>query len=95
MNQQEIEGRLVDVMETLADIEHQRWSHWQRYMHDKCAQRPDGSLVIPPDLVAQWERQISTSYSLLAEREKESDREQVKKYLPTIISAFSDQFHRG
>ena len=82
---------LNQVIEKLADIEHQRWAHWQSYMHGKCQRRPDGSLVIPPGLVAQWERQISTNYVELSEREKESDREQVRKYLPMIADALSDQ----
>jgi hypothetical protein len=45
---------------------------------------PDGSLVIPADLVKRWELLIATPYSELSETEKESDREQVRKYLPLI-----------
>jgi hypothetical protein len=43
--------------------------------------------VIPADLVEQWQRQIETPYQSLSEAEKESDRDQVRKYLPTIIAA--------
>jgi hypothetical protein len=77
------------LMESLAGVEHERWSHWQRYMHSKCERRPDGSLMIPRELVDQWERQLATPYSDLSEAEKESDREQVRRYLPIILSALS------
>jgi hypothetical protein len=35
------------------------------------------------------ERQIAKGYTELAHKEKESDREQVRKYLPLIAQAFS------
>ena len=90
MDQQQIATRLDDIIDELANIEHDRWAHWQRYMHGKCEHRSDGALVIPPDLVTQWERQIATPYCELSVAEKESDREQVRKYLPTIVAALSD-----
>jgi len=79
---------LGELLETLASIEHERWSHWQRYMHSKCVpQGNNGALLIPDVLVKQWEKQISTPYSDLTDEEKESDREQVRKYLPLIVDA--------
>jgi len=86
---QQIEEKLNRIIDELARIEHERWAHWQKYMHSKAESRPDGSLLIPADLVAQWERQISTPYRDLTESEKESDREQVRKYLPTISETLS------
>ncbi|TBD74581.1 hypothetical protein [Rhizobium ruizarguesonis] len=82
---------LNDLLEQLADIEHERWSHWQKYMHSKGVRQGDGSLLIPAELVEQWDRQIATPYAELSDLEKESDREQVRKYLPTIINALSEQ----
>jgi len=82
------QNSICELVEALADIEHQRWSHWQRYMHGKCERQPDGSLKIPAELVLQWERQSMTSYSDLTEVERESDREQVRRYLPVVMSAF-------
>lgn len=70
--------------EKLAAIEHQRWSDWQRYVHGLCARQVDGSLVIPAEQVARWERQINTDYPDLTEDEKNSDREQVDRYWPLI-----------
>jgi hypothetical protein len=77
------------LIETLAAAEHDRWSHWQRYMHEQCRPSDDGSLTIPPNLVARWTKQMSAPYSELTEDEKESDREQVRRYIPIIESALT------
>ncbi|MCT4612087.1 MAG: hypothetical protein N4A47_01800 [Clostridia bacterium] len=66
------------ILEKLADLEHSRWSKWQKYLHSKCVKNEDGSLTIPKELVERWERQIETSYNELTEKEKESDRRQVR-----------------
>ena len=89
MKREELERRLSLVIEELADIEHERWAHWQRYMHGKGDRQQDGSMLLPADLIAQWERQIAAPYEALSEAEKESDREQVRKYLPTIYRAIA------
>ena len=69
-----------ELFEKLADIEHQRWADWQKYVHSKCIKNSDGTLIIPKWAVEQWERQINTPYSKLIEDEKEKDREQVRRY---------------
>lgn len=79
---------VTELLERLAEAEHRRWSHWQKYMHSKSERQADGSLLIPADLVLQWERQFGTQYDELSEKEKECDREQVRKYLPIILRAF-------
>ena len=88
-----------ELFEKLSDIEHQRWSDWQKHLHNKCFKhtkscynhvtRQDdeietGGLVIPRHLVQQWERQINTLYPELSEKEKDSDREQVLRYWDLI-----------
>jgi len=87
MEQECIDHILNSLMERLAAIEHERWSHWQRYLHSKCIRQPNGSLILPAEFVARWEKQIATKYAGLTEEQKESDREQVRKYLPLIASA--------
>jgi hypothetical protein len=77
------------LVESLAAIEHERWSHWQRYLHAQCLQQPDGALTIPTELVARWSAQMSTPYAQLSEAEKDSDREQVYRYLPVIAAALN------
>lgn len=77
------------VIERLAAIEHERWAHWQRYVHDQCERREDGALVIPAEFAGRWEAQIETPYAELSEQEKDSDRVQVRRYLPAIVDALT------
>jgi hypothetical protein len=84
-----IETRLIGLLEDLAAIEHERWSHWQRYMHAQAIRQPDGSLLIPGPLVERWETQAATPFADLGNAEKESDREQVRRYLPLIAEMLS------
>jgi hypothetical protein len=77
------DGRTL--FEQLAAIEHERWAHWQRWMHDQ-GRRDERTraLVIPATLVDRWERQIATPYADLSEAEKASNREQIDQYWPLI-----------
>ncbi len=82
-----------ELIEKLADIEHQRWSDWQKYMHDQGVSWDEAmnlsmlgdELILPSYLVNGWTRQIETPYADLSEREKESDREQVMRYWPLMV----------
>lgn len=76
---------LLELLEPLAAIEHERWAHWQKYLHSQCSKNNDGSLTIPSELVDRWERQLNTPYHDLSQKEKESDREQVSRYLNLIL----------
>ena len=91
MNEKTVAATLNGMIEQLAAIEHERWAHWQRYMHSKGSKQSDGSMLFPAELIAQWEGQIERPYSELSEDEKASDREQVEKYLPTIIAALENR----
>lgn len=76
-----------ELMEELAAIEHDRWSKWQKYLHSKCVEHENGKgefVCFPSESFLHWERQIATPYSELSEKEKESDREQVRSYLPLL-----------
>ena len=88
MDRTHITRALESIVEELAAVEHERWSHWQRYMHSKGVLQLDGSLLIPADFVRRWQTQINTSYGELSETEKNS--EQVLKYLPLIVDALCD-----
>ncbi|MGN7222413.1 hypothetical protein ACTHQN_06085 [Curtobacterium flaccumfaciens] len=80
----------ADLLSRLASIEHERWAHWQRYVHDQGTRQPDGSLLLPSALVARWDEQIETPYSQLSADEQRSDQDQVQRYLPTIRDALAE-----
>ena len=73
-----------EVLEVIAAVAHERWSHWQRFLHAQCIENPDGSLTIPADDVVRWTRQMQTRYSDLTEAEKESDRQQAREYIDAL-----------
>jgi len=82
---------LLELLEPLAAIEHERWAHWQSYLHSKCSKNEDGSLTIPRELVERWEQQLNTPYHKLSQKEKDSDREQVRRYLNFIMEKINPQ----
>lgn len=67
---------IAEFIEKGADIEHERWSKWHIYMRDK-----------PAEWMPRWNRQAETPYAELSEKEKESDRKEVRTYLPLLLSA--------
>jgi len=76
-----------ELFEKLADIEHQRWSDWQKYMHSKILPSgKDGICEIGEAFIIGWERQIKTNYKDLSEKEKDRDREQVMRYWELLSS---------
>ena len=82
-----------ELLEKWADIEHQRWAKWQKYMHSKLV-NVDGNtdiLGLPKEFYDHWERQIATDYKDLSEKEKESDREQVQPYIEDIKTLLQKQ----
>jgi hypothetical protein len=82
-----IDEVLNNLVEQLAAIEHERWAHWQLYMHSKGQRQSDGSLTFTAEAVSRWEKQAATAFADLTEYEKESDREQVERYLPVIANS--------
>jgi hypothetical protein len=78
------------LLEDLAAIEHERWAHWQSFMHAQGVRNPDGSLTLPAELVARWDRLIATPYAELTDKERESDRDQVRRYLPTVAKGLQE-----
>lgn len=80
------------IVELLADVEHERWSGWQSYLHSKLYEIDDNRVslnhhlkILPTELYDRWERQIKTPYSQLSEAEKQSDRDQVYKTLRALV----------
>lgn len=90
--------------EALADISHDIWSHWMNWMFTVGTFNADGTWTMPAALVERWQRQMSTSYADLTEREKDSDREQADKILnaeatfeasqPRVVQATWDEHEK-
>ena len=74
----------MSLREKLADLQHQLWSGWTQWFFQCGTQNPDGSITIPADLVARWQRQIATPYSELSPGEQDSDRLEADKVLQVI-----------
>lgn len=77
--------------EDLADIQHQIWSHWMRYMLDSGRENEDGTWTMPADKLDRWTRWMITDYDDLTEKEKESDRHQADKVLDVMIGFLHTQ----
>lgn len=82
-------GQLEDLIEHLADIEHQRWADWQEWCHKVL--RENNPSPEQGDILERWDRQIETPYADLSEREKQSDRDQVMRYWPVIEDYIATQ----
>jgi hypothetical protein len=72
------------MLERIASVQHDIWSHWMAYLFEVSTLNKDGSVTIPADKVERWKRQMNTNYSELSNDEKKSDLEQAKKVM-TII----------
>jgi hypothetical protein len=59
------------VREALANLEHEQWAHWTKYMLAN----------LTPENIERWKRQIETPYDQLSEAEKDSDREWADRVL--------------
>jgi hypothetical protein len=75
---------IKNLIEMLADTEHNRWSKWQRWLHE-CGQPYPEGLLLPKVNVDRWQRQIKTNYHNLSDKEKDSDRREALQTLKTIV----------
>lgn len=63
------------LLEKLANLEHERWSHWMRWMFANWTE----------ENILRWKLQMETPYSNLPERSKESDRKEARKTLALLM----------
>lgn len=70
----------MNIREELADLEHQQWAHWTRYMLSN----------LTPENIERWLRQVDTPYASLLEQERESDRRWADKVLKIIAQHSSE-----
>jgi len=73
-----------EFIEEAARLEHARWSRWQSHVHNSCDVNSFGDWILPRPLRERWQKQINQTYRELSEAEKESDRKEVREYLPLI-----------
>lgn len=76
-------------LEALAELCHEQWCGWMRYMFGKGKIRNDGSWTMPPDYVKRWQRQTITLYDDLSLTEQDSDRTEAHKFL-TLFRQFTE-----
>lgn len=73
-----------NLIELLANYEHDRWTRWQKYLFSKCIKNDDGSLTIPKEYVNRWNRQINTDYNDLSIEEQLSDKKEAIKIIEIV-----------
>lgn len=70
----DLKNKLNEIRERLADLEHQQWAHWTKYMLNNLTE----------ENIQRWRKQIETEYKDLTEKEKDSDREWAQKVIDTL-----------
>lgn len=75
---------LISIIEIMADVEHERWARWQKYLHSLCTKNEDGSLTISKSRVKHWEKEIKTKYAELLENIKEYDRKEARNTISVL-----------
>ena len=84
------------LVEELAALEHASWARWMSYLFSQCIQDTNNQgLIIPWELVRRWDRQAATPYEGLTEKEKESDRKEVRLILPVLEKVFWPEIVRN
>ena len=85
---------MKELLESLASIQHDIWSHWMCWMFGQgCQNIADGTWTMPKEKVDRWMRQMRTKYAELSEGEKESDRKEAEKVLSVFIDEMVDRWH--
>ena len=74
-----------ELYERLAEVEHERWADWQKYIMSDVFKIVNNeydiiTLSMPIKQWEEWERLVNTRYKKLTDKEKNSDREQVDRY---------------
>ena len=84
MNKNNLRKKYSQLMEDMAHQEHDSWSRWMIHLFNVSQKNDDGSVTIPKSFVDRWERQMITDYNDLSEQEKESDRDEVRKFIKIL-----------
>lgn len=80
--------RYCDLVEVLAELEHEQWSHWINYQLKECAvdleTMTEEECEEARDKWEHWVDLAQAPYAKLSEKEKESDRVWARRVLATI-----------
>ena len=77
-------------VEVLADLEHDRWSRWMRWVYENGTWNQDGSFTINRDKAQRWASLAATRYDFLDDETQEWDRTEARKTLAKLAEAFPD-----
>lgn len=77
-------GKERIMREKLAELCHEQWSKWMKYLFSKGTFNEDGTWTMPKEFTDRWKRQMNTRYAELSEVEKESDRKEADKFIQLI-----------
>ena len=72
------------MLEKFANLQHEIWSHWMKYLFEVSIHNNDGSVTIPAKKVTRWKRQMKTKYADLSAKEQKSDIEQAIKVINLV-----------
>ncbi len=75
---------VAELREKLAELAHDQWSGWIKYMWCKSKLTVPGNLIIPAWAVDRWWRQANIKYEDLSKKEQESDRTEADKFIAII-----------
>ncbi len=81
----------VALRERVANLCHDQWSNWMRYMFAKGNTYRDHTFVIGIESSTRWYRQMNTSYYDLSPKEQDSDRKEANKFIGLIMEYVQQQ----
>jgi hypothetical protein len=73
------------MLEAIARIQHEIWSHWVKYLISVSKENEDGSYTIPWDKIDKWKRQSKKPYARLLPQEQKASLEQAQKIVQSLI----------
>lgn len=81
-----MEQNLKPIIEEFAELQHQIWSHWMKWMFKNGGQFHMGLWKMNPLKEQRWKRQMLTPYEELPEGEKDGDRATIREFLLPLVS---------
>ncbi len=83
-----------ELREVLANLCHEQWSGWMKYLFEKGTFNIDGTWTMPAWAVERWTLQVSTSYDQLSEDEQDSDLAEAEKFVAVLVDLVNKRRRR-